>query len=73
MDDAGFVDDLGIDSLDAVELIVAFEHEFDCVISEADAAKIRTVSDAIRLIEGYDTTKGAAVVSERQLTPAATD
>jgi acyl carrier protein len=48
---ASFVDDLGADSLDQVELIMAMEEEFDVSISDEDAEKIVTVGDAIEYIE----------------------
>ena len=48
---ASFVDDLGADSLDLVELIMAFEEEFGFEIPDDDAEKIRTVRDAIDYIE----------------------
>jgi len=44
---SSFVDDLGADSLDIVELIMAFEEEFDVEIPDEDAEKIKTVGDAI--------------------------
>ncbi len=44
---ASFVDDLGADSLDTVELVMAFEEAFDIEIPDEDAEKIRTVKDAI--------------------------
>ena len=47
---ASFVDDLGADSLDQVELIMAMEEEFDLSISDEDAEKIATVQDAIEYI-----------------------
>jgi acyl carrier protein len=47
---ASFVDDLGADSLDNVELVMAFEEEFDLEIPDEDAEKIRTVQDAIDYI-----------------------
>ena len=47
-----FIDDLGADSLDTVELVMAFEEEFGSEISDSEAEKILTVSDAIKLIEG---------------------
>ena len=50
--DANFVDDLGADSLDTVELVMALEEEFGFEINDSDAEKITTVSDAIRFIEG---------------------
>ena len=46
-EDASFVDDLGADSLDTVELIMAFEEEFDIEIPDEDAEKITTVQAAI--------------------------
>ncbi len=49
-DNASFVDDLGADSLDTVELVMAFEEAFDIEISDEDAEKIRTVSDAVDYI-----------------------
>ena len=48
--DASFMDDLGADSLDTVELIMALEEEFDIAIPDSDAEKIRTVQDAIDYI-----------------------
>ena len=44
---ASFVDDLGADSLDTVELVMALEEEFECEIPDEDAEKIATVKDAI--------------------------
>ena len=46
-----FIDDLGADSLDTVELVMAFEEEFGSEISDSEAEKILTVSDAIKFIE----------------------
>jgi acyl carrier protein len=48
---ASLVDDLGADSLDTVELVIAFEAAFDIVVPEADVAQIRTVQDAIDYVE----------------------
>jgi acyl carrier protein len=48
---AGFVDDLGADSLDQVELIMAMEEEFNVSISDEDAEKIATVQDAIDYVK----------------------
>jgi acyl carrier protein len=48
--DAAFMDDLGADSLDTVELVMALEEEFDIEISDEDAEKIATVQDAITYI-----------------------
>ena len=50
-EDASFVDDLGADSLDTVELIMAFEEEFVIEIPDEDAQKIKTVKDVIEYIE----------------------
>jgi acyl carrier protein len=49
--EASFVEDLGADSLDTVELIMAFEEEFGIEISDEDAEKIKRVSDAVDYIE----------------------
>jgi acyl carrier protein len=49
--DASFVEDLGADSLDTVELIMAFEEEFGVEISDEEAEKIRKVRDAVDYIE----------------------
>jgi acyl carrier protein len=48
---ASFVDDLGADSLDTVELVMAFEEAFDIEIPDEDAEKIKTVSDAVEYID----------------------
>lgn len=50
-DGANFIDDLGADSLDTVELVMAFEEEFGCEIPDEAAEKILTVKDAISFIE----------------------
>ena len=50
-ENASFIDDLGADSLDTVELVMAFEEEFDVEIPEEAAEKIATVKDAIDYIE----------------------
>ena len=52
IDEANFIDDLGADSLDTVELVMAFEEEFGSEISDSEAEKILTVGDAIKFIEG---------------------
>jgi len=49
--ESSFVDDLGADSLDIVELVMAFEEEFDMEIPDEDAEKIRTVGDAVNYIQ----------------------
>ena len=51
IDEANFIDDLGADSLDTVELVMAFEEEFGSEISDTEAEKILTVGDAIKFIE----------------------
>jgi acyl carrier protein len=48
---ASFVDDLGADSLDTVELVMAFEEAFDIEIPDEDAEKIRTVQEAVSYID----------------------
>jgi len=48
---ASFTDDLGADSLDQVELVMAFEEEFDVEIPDDAAEKIATVADAVKFIE----------------------
>jgi len=50
---ASFVDDLGADSLDTVELVMALEEEFGLEIPDEDAEKISTVQDAIKYIEEH--------------------
>lgn len=49
--DASFVDDLGADSLDTVELVMALEEEFECEIADEAAEKITTVQEAIDYVE----------------------
>ena len=51
--DSSFIDDLGADSLDTVELIMALEEEFDTEIPDEDAEKLATVQDAIDYIENH--------------------
>ena len=55
--EASFVDDLGADSLDTVELVMALEEEFGIEIPDEDAEKIQTVGDAIKYIEEKAKTK----------------
>ncbi len=50
-DEASFIDDLGADSLDTVELVMHFEEEFGCEIPDDAAEKIVTVKDAVSFIE----------------------
>jgi acyl carrier protein len=54
---ASFIDDLSADSLDTVELVMAFEEEFGIEIPDEDAEKIRTVGDAVRYIESKTNNK----------------
>ncbi|MFN7919329.1 MAG: acyl carrier protein [Bryobacteraceae bacterium] len=56
-DTASFVDDLGADSLDIVELVMAFEEAFDLDIPDEDAEKIATVKDAIEYIKAKSGSK----------------
>ncbi len=51
MPESSFVDDLGADSLDTVELVMAFEEEFDVEIPDEDSRKITTVSDVLDYIK----------------------
>jgi acyl carrier protein len=55
--DASFVDDLGADSLDTVELVMAFEEEFGIEIPDEDAEKITRVKEAVSYIEGHSKKK----------------
>ncbi len=50
---SSFIDDLGADSLDTVELVMAFEEEFGCEIPDNEAEKILTVEDAVKYIEAH--------------------
>ena len=54
-EESSFIDDLGADSLDTVELVMAFEEEFGSEISDSEAEKILTVGDAIKFIESKST------------------
>ncbi|GHU00684.1 acyl carrier protein [Alphaproteobacteria bacterium] len=56
-DTAAFIDDLGADSLDTVELVMAFEEEFGVAIPDDAAEKIKTVKDAIDFIEKAESEK----------------
>jgi acyl carrier protein len=51
--EANFIDDLGADSLDTVELVMAFEEEFGCEIPDDAAEKIQTVGSAIEYLEEH--------------------
>ncbi len=52
--EASFVDNLGADSLDTVELVMAFEEEFGCEIPDDEAEKIMTIKNAIDFIEAQE-------------------
>ena len=51
-DEASFIEDLGADSLDIVELVMEFEKEFNIDIPDEDAEKLRTVGDAVAYLNG---------------------
>lgn len=51
--EASFIEDLGADSLDIVELVMALEEEYDIEISDEDAEKIQTVGDAVKYIADH--------------------
>lgn len=53
VNDASFVDDLGADSLDTVELVMALEEEFDCEIPDEESANITTVQEAINYVNAH--------------------
>ena len=57
MENASFIDDLGADSLDTVELVMAFEEEFGIEIPDEDAEKITRVKEAIEYIESHGKSK----------------
>jgi acyl carrier protein len=49
--ESSFVDDLGADSLDTVELVMALEEDFECEIPDEEAEKLRTVGDALKYLQ----------------------
>ena len=57
-DEASFVEDLGADSLDTVELVMAFEEEFGIDIPDEDAEQMRTVGDAIKYLRDKGSSEG---------------
>jgi acyl carrier protein len=62
---SSFVDDLGADSLDTVELVMAIEEAFDIEIPDNDAEKMRTVQDVIDYIEKHSKTKEIKVLGHK--------
>lgn len=54
---ASFIEDLGADSLDTVELVMAFEEEFGVEVPDEDAEKLQTVGDVIKYVEGKKSDK----------------
>ncbi|MBO7435787.1 acyl carrier protein [bacterium] len=58
-EDASFVDDLGADSLDLVEVVMALEEEFEAPVPDEEAEKIKTVGDAVRFIDAKLAEKAA--------------
>ncbi len=52
-EEASFIEDLGADSLDIVELIMALEEEYDIEISDEDAEKIKSVGDAVKYVADH--------------------
>jgi len=67
--DASFVDDLGADSLDTVELVMAFEEEFGIEIPDEDAEKITRVKEAVEYIESPVQENAVVLEGERPLRP----
>ena len=63
---ASLVDDLGADSLDTVELVIAFETAFDIVVPEADVEHIRTVQDATDYVEARYCAREAGAAGTRR-------
>ena len=57
-DSASFIDDLGADSLDTVELVMAFEEGFGCEIPDDAAERIQTVGDAVKFLEQHASAAG---------------
>ena len=53
--DAKFIEDLGADSLDTVELVMAFEEEFSIEVPDEEAEKLQTVGDVVRYVESTST------------------
>lgn len=60
VEEARFAEDLGADSLDTVELVMALEEEFKCEIPDSEAEKIRTVKDAIDHLQAHTNATPAA-------------
>ena len=53
-DNASFIDDLGADSLDTVELVMAFEEEFEIEIPDEEAEKLQSVGDALKYVRSQE-------------------
>ncbi len=69
-DDASFVDDLGADSLEAVELLMAFEEEFDCTIPDEAVEKLETVQGVVTFVESIQ--QGGPLDKSSRSRPATT-
>src|ERR1700690_3162552 len=67
VDNASFIDDLGADSLDTVELVMAFEEEFGCEIPDDAAETILTVGDAVKFLEKTAKSCPPAGVARRRM------
>src|ERR1700731_4910348 len=72
-ENASFIDDLGADSLDTVELVMAFEEEFGCEIPDDAAETILTVGDAVKFLEKNAKSWPPAGVDRRRMTCARAD
>src|ERR1700756_2866219 len=68
-ENASFIDDLGADSLDTVELVMAFEEEFGCEIPDDAAEKIFTAKDAVSFIEAHSCPSEISWRAERKSPP----
>lgn len=64
--DSSFIEDLGADSLDIVELVMAMEEEFEVEIPDDDAENIKTVGDAINYINTHSTQHGKSDKSDKK-------